>query len=118
MSEHFIAAILSGDMDHHLDEIHDTLKFRRSTIATQKRADLRKGDIVRFNERIHPKYLVNLTGEVERVLTKRVEVRITDPRARRFIGLTRVPVDFVNKIETDRDRRAEDREGAVLKPIA
>lgn len=106
------SSILAGEVDKELMAIADALRFRQSRVADEKRLSFNRGDIARFNSNVRPKYLNGFEVTVERVLTKRLAVRInnvekTPPRFRGRI--IRVPVHMIDHLDKDTP--------AVLEPI-
>ena len=97
-------AIILGQHDADLDSIEKAVRERRRIIASAAVADVRRGDTVRFNDTIRPKYLAGLRATVERVNGKSLAVRVVPedaPLAQRFgHGAFRCPVTLIEgKVE-------------------
>ena len=93
----FREAIWSGRMDANLEQMKDIIFGRIQVIKEIGHislfATLSVGDKVKFNSKVHPKYLRGVEGVVDSKKTKKVVIRLNDgPEQRKFIGR------FSNKI--------------------
>lgn len=98
MSE-IVSEILSGKVDSQISEIIEAVRFRRDVIEKNKLAEFTVGDQVVFNSRANPRYLKGIKGEIRQTLKKKVSVRVSDPRAKRFVGVITVPVGMIDRID-------------------
>lgn len=68
--------IILGAHDADLDAAERAIRERRRILAAAAVADVRRGDTVRFNDTIRPKYLAGLRATVERVNGKSLAVKV------------------------------------------
>lgn len=85
-----------------LNQIQQAVKQRKEIVLGRMVLGLNKGDKVRFNGKIRPKYLVGLEATVEKVNQKSVGVRLVEDdkaAARRFgHGVIRCPISLIETI--------------------
>ena len=70
-----------------LSQIEQAVKQRKEIVLSRMVLDLKPKDIVRFNSKTRPKYLVGLEAEVTKVNQKTVGVKIVEGdvfKARRY----------------------------------
>jgi hypothetical protein len=89
-------AILVAD-ETQLNQIEQAVKQRKEIVLSRMVLDLHKDDIVRFNNKIRPKYLAGLEARVEKINQKSVGVEVLDKtKARRFgHGIIRCPISLI-----------------------
>jgi hypothetical protein len=66
--------IENGAYDKRLDDIMAAIKQRKQILGLETRAQIRPGDVVRFSNRIHPRYLIGKTAVVVKLNRKTVVV--------------------------------------------
>ena len=71
--------IVQGKYDQtQMDGIVEAVVFRRKQLVPF----IHVGDLVKFNERTKPTYLIGATGKVIKVNSKRVEIQLDNPIGR------------------------------------
>lgn len=96
--DEIIIAIHSGMHDNSLDLIAEAIKFRLQMLAERQIATLNKGDTVRFNSTVRPKYLVGVEATVINVNKTTVTVDIPSrTTGDRFGGIVRVPASLLER---------------------
>ena len=73
-----VDAIITGDLDSHLDTIKHQIRTREDNLAGNLFHSLSVGDTVRFNARTRPKKAIGQTGEVVRKNRTKVVVKVLD----------------------------------------
>ncbi len=95
-------AIAAGDLDDHLDAVAAAVSARRELLHTVRSAtklmSLCEGDLVVINERISPRYLAGLWGEVVDVEEGAATVQLVRPVGRFRTGRVRVPPLALDKL--------------------
>jgi hypothetical protein len=85
-----------------LNQIQQAVKQRKEIVMSRVISSLTKGDKVRFNDKIRPKYLVGLEATVEKINQKTVGVKVIDndkTAARKFgYGVVRCPISLIESI--------------------
>lgn len=88
--------ILNGGHDGSLDELANAIKNRRKLLAGRIRFSLHQGDRVKVVGDLRPRYLIGLTGTIERVNQTTVTMKFDDPdAARRYSAGVRMPLEYV-----------------------
>jgi len=93
-----ITAIRAGEFDSVLSLLSAAVQFRRKVDQANKIYSFRKGDKVKFNSGVNPKYLVGTTAVITKVNVKRVVVDLELPVGR-FVGKgINCPVSILDKV--------------------
>jgi hypothetical protein len=91
-------AILSGEVDSHLDVIMQAIKERRDAQARLTFLTLKPGDRVRFKSAARPKYLAGKMGTLVDLRDNRVTVDLDNQQTGRFSCGIVTPVTLIEKV--------------------
>jgi len=94
-----IGNIVAGNHDAHLDAISNAIALRRSQLSEQKKSSLCVGDIVRFNNKTKPRYMIGHKAKVTKINQKRVQVTMLNGGVGRFGSTIITPLSIIDKCE-------------------
>ena len=93
-----IESILSIDSPEELDDIGAALRARRKELESRKVWQLKVGDKVIFNSHASPRYLIGVTGVVEKVNKTRAIVAIGPDGGRFANSKPSCPFAIIDKV--------------------
>lgn len=94
-----VQAVLNGEADEDFAALVEAIADRKALLARQVARTLKHGDTVRVVGDLRPRYLIGLTGKVERVNQKTVTMNFDDPEAaRRYRAGVRMPIEYVEVV--------------------
>ena len=99
--ELLIGAIKTGEGDDDIERVLDTDLARRKFLDDVESAKFKVGDLVQFNDRGRPKYLVGVTGKIIGKTKTKFEVKVDpDQDLGRFGEFITAPGSLLTKLDT------------------